>query len=344
MTRWSQLRSALALLLAAQFCCAASITLAAGFAIAQATAGQPASAQAAPGPPVIPPTGLEAGINGTVHDFMKSRRFEYLPESEVRDRVEFIAGNLIFATLHEVGHMLIAEMGLPVLGREEDAADSFATLIFLRVGTGFSHRLLAQAAGGWFLSERRDQKQKVKLNFFDQHGLDRQRAYNIVCLMVGSDSEKFDDELADIVKMPRERQETCQDDYSNASWSWNKALAPHRRQPGQPKTNIGVSYADSPAYQIYADGFRKIRLLETIADILSDRFVWRGPIELGMLSCGMPNAHWDLSARRIDICYELAADFAEMYRGYAGRPAGTSSVPAQPLDIGVLASFRAAPE
>jgi hypothetical protein len=262
----------------------------------------------------------------------------------VRDRVEFIAGNLIFATLHEVGHMLIAEMGLPVLGREEDAADSFATLIFLRVGTDFSHRLLAQAAGGWFLSERRDQKLKVKLNFFDQHGLDRQRAYNIVCLMVGSDSEKFDDELADIVKMPRARQETCQDDYSNASWSWNKALAPHRRQPGQPKANISVSYADSPAYQIYADGFRKIRLLEMVADILSDRFVWRSPVELGMLSCGMPNAHWELSARRIDICYELAADFAEMYRGYAGRPVGTSSGPAQPFDIGVLASFRAAPE
>ena len=329
---------------AAQFCCAGFVLLSASSTIAQRTELPSPPVQAAPGPPAIPPTGLEAGINAAVHEFMKYPRFGYLPEAEVRDRVEFIAGNVIFATVHEVGHMLIAEMGLPVLGREEDAADSFATLIFLRVGTGFSHRLLAQAAGGWFLSERRDQKHKVKLSFFDQHGLDRQRAYNIVCLMVGSDPEKFDEELADIVKMPRERQETCQDDYSNASWSWNKALAPHRRQPDQPKTKISVSYVDSPAYQIYADGFRRIKLLETIADILSDRFVWRGPIELEMLSCGMPNAHWDLSARKISVCYELATDFEEMYRDYAGRGPRTSSLPAQPLDIGALASFRAAPE
>src|SRR5262245_22165680 len=47
-----------------------------------------------------------------------------VPEYEIRDNIEFVAGNLIFATVHEVGHMLISEMGLPVLGREEDAADA----------------------------------------------------------------------------------------------------------------------------------------------------------------------------------------------------------------------------
>jgi hypothetical protein len=47
--------------------------------------------------------------------------------------VEFVAGNMLFVMLHELGHTAIAEMGLPVLGRMEDAADSFAALRLIRV-------------------------------------------------------------------------------------------------------------------------------------------------------------------------------------------------------------------
>jgi hypothetical protein len=36
--------------------------------------------------------------------------------------VEFVAGNMLFVLLHELGHAAITEMGLPVLGRMEDAA------------------------------------------------------------------------------------------------------------------------------------------------------------------------------------------------------------------------------
>ena len=312
-----------------------------GFAIAETAPAQPPAQEA----PVsgFGPIGIEAGINAAVRDFMQSPRFKGMPEPNVRDRVEFVAGNVIFATLHEVGHMLISQMALPVLGREEDAADAFATLIFLRVGNVFSDRLLNQAARGWFLSERRDLTRRTALDFSDEHALDRQRAYNIVCLMVGSNSEKFG-ELADMARMPEARQHTCQFDFSNASWSWDKALAPHRRKADQPKTEVSVSYAESPAHEIYVTGFRDIRLLETLAAILSERFVFPRPIGLEMSSCGVVNARWNVLARKIHVCYELAADFAEVYRDHAGRAARTSSFHVQTLDIGVLASFRAAPE
>jgi hypothetical protein len=36
---------------------------------------------------------------------------------------------------HEIGHLLINELDLPVLGWEEDAADSLATLMLLWSGT-----------------------------------------------------------------------------------------------------------------------------------------------------------------------------------------------------------------
>lgn len=316
--------------------------MSAGCLIAQTAPAQPATAEAVP-VPAFRPLGIEAGINAAVHELMKSPRFRGMPEPDVRDRVEFVAGNIIFATLHEVGHMLISQLALPVLGREEDAADAFATLIFLRVGNVFSDRLLNQAARGWFLSERRDLTRRAQLDFSDVHALDRQRAYNIVCLMVGSNAEKYR-ELADMARLRPERQHTCQFDYSNASWSWDEVLARHRRKPDQPRTAISVSYADSFDYEIYATGFHNIKLLETLADILSDRFVFPRPISLDMYSCDTPNARWDVLARKIHVCYELADDFAEVYREHAGRAARRSSFQVEAHDIGVLASFRAPPE
>ena len=105
--------------------------------------------------------------------------------------MEFVAGNVIFATVHEVGHMVVTELGLPVLGREEDAADSFAVVTMLKVGDNLSDHILIQSARGWFMSDARAKKQKGRSSFYDAHGLDRQRAYNIVCLMVGGDPERF---------------------------------------------------------------------------------------------------------------------------------------------------------
>ena len=40
--------------------------------------------------------------------------------------MEFVIGNILFAMLHELGHAAVDEMGFPILGKEEDAAGSFA--------------------------------------------------------------------------------------------------------------------------------------------------------------------------------------------------------------------------
>jgi len=263
-----------------------------------------------------PQSQIAQRLDDAVRMMANEPRFKGLNEQERRDRIEFVAGNVLFALVHEVGHMLIAEMGLPVLGREEDAADAFATLTGLRMGDSFSDRVLTQSARGWFLSDRRNQKDKVKMVFYDEHGLDRQRAYNIVCLMVGSDPEKFE-HLAEMTKLPPERRGTCQGDYSNASWSWEQVLKPHLRGEGQPKTEIAVTYRDSAQYAFFVDGLRKLQLLEQVANHLSDRYVWRRPIALEAAECGEPAARWDLSTQKITVCYELAVDFGRLYQGYA---------------------------
>src|SRR5262249_33925009 len=137
-----------------------------------------------------------------------------------------------------------------------------------------------------------------------------------VCLMVGSDPDRFS-EAASKAKMPEDRQGTCQGDYSNASWSWNTLLKAHLRASNQPRQSINVVYgpAEGPLATI-AESFRTIRLLETVADFAAERYAWRGPITLEMQACGNPGAHFDLSTHTIHMCYEMAADFAALYREY----------------------------
>ncbi len=243
--------------------------------------------------------------------------------AEVRARSHVLVGrvNLVEAE-HFVDHWLdpVRRNGavLPVLGKMEDAADSYAALRLIRVGSDFSRRVLTEAAKGWFLADRRDQKTGDKVAYYDEHGLNQQRAYQIVCLIVGSDEKKFKD-LATETKLPEERQDSCAGDYSNAAYSWDLVLKPHRRAPDQPRTKIDVVYGPAEGKAATAQQVaRSIRLLETVAAHAADDFAWPMPFTLQMQSCGYPNARWDLSTHKLTLCYELAADFADLYRDYGG--------------------------
>jgi hypothetical protein len=242
--------------------------------------------------------------------------FKDLSEQERIDRVEFVVGNTVFILLHELGHVHFSEMHLPVLGREEDEADTFATLTLLKIGTSFSQRVLANASQGWFLNERRDEQTRATPLYYDEHDLSPQRAYWIVCLMVGSDPMKFK-KLADEAKMPESRQQSCKENYTKASRSWDMVLAPYRRSPDQPATKINISYGDAEGnLEGFARTFRAIRILETVAERSASGYVWAAPFTLEMRSCDGPNAGWDDETRTVKICYQLPFDFAQLYLAY----------------------------
>jgi hypothetical protein len=243
------------------------------------------------------------------------------------DRVEFVVGNTLFVLLHEMGHVIITEMRLPVLGREEDAADTFAALALLKMGTSFSQRVLAASAKGWFLSDRRDKQTGAEPLFYDEHNLSQQRAYQIVCFMVGSDPAKFKS-LADESNMPEARQQRCnEEDYPKTSRSWDTVLGPHRRASGQPEAKINVIYGDAEGdFDIFARSFRAIQMLEAVAQRVATDYAWPTPFDMEMQSCGRPDAVWVDKTRTLRICYELAFDFAQLYVAYVpDSPTATST-------------------
>jgi Putative metallopeptidase len=279
----------------------------------------PAMAQMAP-PQASPEAKTESQqfqlkLNDVIRALDKEPRLQDLTEQQRKDLIEFVTGNMLFALLHELGHAHIQEMGLPVLGREEDAADSYAIAALLKMATDVSDGVLVAATKGWFLDAERNQKENTAVPYYDAHSVDKVRAYQIVCLMVGSDLDKFA-KLADEVKMPQDRQESCAGDYSNASWSWEMALKPHLRAADHPKQKVGATWGAPGEYTIIAEAMKRTGMIEMLVNYAANRFVWRRPIGFDIKSCGQPDLHWDLSNQKILVCYEMAQDFANLYRGY----------------------------
>ena len=192
------------------------------------------------GPPADDPD-CEARLEAAIEAISTHPKVKDWSREKLKSTTEFAVGNMLFVLLHEAGHGLISDLGLPVLGREEDAADAFATVTMLQMKTEFTHRTLVNAAKSWLISDRRAREERKTVIYYDVHALDLQRAYSIICLMVGSDGERFED-LANEVNLPDERQETCVFDYSNASWSWEQALKPHLRAPEQQRTTYQIVY------------------------------------------------------------------------------------------------------
>ena len=110
--------------------------------------------------------------------------------AEEREEADlFVLGNTVFILYHELGHALIDQLGLPVLGREEDAADNLASIMMIpEQADPMMDELIIGAADGWYLGNLWQQEAgNAEPTWWGEHALDMQRFYSVVCLMYGSD-------------------------------------------------------------------------------------------------------------------------------------------------------------
>ncbi|MGB8816509.1 MAG: DUF4344 domain-containing metallopeptidase, partial [Rhizobiaceae bacterium] len=207
---------------------------------------------------------------------------------------------------HESGHILISELGLPVLGKEEDAVDTLSAITLLEPQDETLDKALTDSADGWFLSDEASQAAGNDYAFWDEHSLDQQRAYSMVCMMVGQDPERFKD-FADSAELPAERRDRCASDYQNALDSWN-ALLEDALITDDSETKFDIAYDDAPNAVLapYAELVKAADLLGILQEGIGKRYKLESGIKLRGASCGEPNAFWDANARQITFCYELA--------------------------------------
>jgi Putative metallopeptidase len=137
-------------------------------------------------------------------------------------------GQFFFVTLHEVGHATFDVLGVPIFGREEDAADNFATYIMLQFGRAQARRLIGGAAWAWraYLGDyRRNPVMQTRLAAFaSDHGLPQERFYNLLCLAFGANKGEF----ADVGSyLPPTRSPKCSYEYQTLVRAFHKEISPH---------------------------------------------------------------------------------------------------------------------
>ena len=124
---------------------------------------------------------------------------------------------LIHTIYHELGHALIDIKDIPVLGREEDAVDDFATIILiLTEDKGWD---MAISAAELYFMEGEDIEEYTMEDLSDEHLLDDQRGYRGLCLVYGSNPSKFDD-IAKDLNMDEDMKEMCKDLFYEKTYSW----------------------------------------------------------------------------------------------------------------------------
>jgi Putative metallopeptidase len=128
----------------------------------------------------------------------------------------FIAAVFAGVVLHEAGHAMFDILGVPIFGREEDAADEMSTFVALQFKKQLADLVVASYADLWesfgdppvgtpsggTAAAPLDKTVKAQLNtvqcfedpfcsFSDVHGTWQQRFYNTLCLTYGSDPQHY---------------------------------------------------------------------------------------------------------------------------------------------------------
>jgi hypothetical protein len=143
-----------------------------------------------------------------------------IPMPDGTTRGEFIAGGIAEVLLHETGHALNDILNLPVLGREEDAADQMAGFIMLQFGKDVARMAIRATYHSWLSVSGKPKA------FWDVHSTPIQRAQNYLCLGYGADPETFRD-LALSYAIGKERMPRCAHEYQQLRSTFVQTVLPY---------------------------------------------------------------------------------------------------------------------
>lgn len=137
--------------------------------------------------------------------------------------------DVYFHTLvHEVGHVLFAQYDLPLLAREEDAADALASVLLLEYADNGAE--VVMNAAKMFGLESEDTEAFDESDFWSEHSLDIQRYYSSICHVYGRDPDAHIDLINTVYGLSKERAEDCVVEYDRIRRSWLAVLKPYLKR------------------------------------------------------------------------------------------------------------------
>lgn len=246
------------------------------------------------------------------------------PDISAEDRAYqrlFVLANTQFTLFHELAHVLIWELNLPVFGREEDAADNIALMGLMLLDRelpeaqqGRVVEKLQAVADGWELEWRLVEEDQLELAYWDLHSLEIQRYYNIACLVYGADTENREQIVID-TGLPLDRAEWCAEEYALAKNAMDWLLLRMSNKPELAFKNESgkVTVVYEKNLRLHGEKIDKwlheSRVAERLAKLLTERFSLPRDITISFEGCPFPNASWDVDKAKVQFCYALIERF-----------------------------------
>ncbi|MGH1447089.1 MAG: DUF4344 domain-containing metallopeptidase [Cognatishimia sp.] len=207
---------------------------------------------------------------------------------------------LLHVLSHELGHALIREFDLPLLGNEEVIADEFAT-IFLHDRFPDQAGAIISARVDAFLLEKDDE------TIFAEHSDDARRAGRATCLLFGLDPQRYL-EWAQRLGMTGQEAKHCVESAPEIARGWRRVLAPLAMPPTVPTTEVRVIFGEGPMKMAMENS----RAFQQMKKIL-ESFDWHSQITLHGDHCD-EGASWSRGRRRILLCDDYVLRFEEQAR------------------------------
>ncbi|HWN97572.1 MAG TPA: DUF4344 domain-containing metallopeptidase [Methylomirabilota bacterium] len=237
-------------------------------------------------------------------------RHEAIPGYAVSDREPlldpvpfsvFAADVTLHVVLHELGHAVMREFDLMVLGNEETMADAFATHLLTEHFP--EHAVSAISARVKSLMIEANEVPRDKWTVRGEHDNDARRAYQIAALAIAADKEKYAG-VAEIVGMSKRNIDKACDYGAEIHQAWRRTLSPLMMPAGK-VSKLALLRADQST-RAFADA-GKPSLASTIESAFQ-RFDWPSQVTVDFV-WGEGAAGWSREKRTVTVNSEYLQRF-----------------------------------
>lgn len=231
-------------------------------------------------------------------------------ESEEAIEVSQFARDVILhVVLHELGHALVREFDLPILGNEETLADAFAThYLTSYLPERAEATLLARVQS---LMMEASEVPRQEWTVAGEHNSDARRAFQIAALCVAVDRQKYA-AVAQAAGMTERDVQRASDYGTEIHRSWRRILRPLYVPTGMDSREIALTYERSPMLQDLCGAGLATELRAALA-----RFDWHSTVKV-VFREGEGGAGWSRSRRTVTVNGEYVRRFIAQGERIAG--------------------------
>jgi hypothetical protein len=215
-------------------------------------------------------------------------------DSLTQMQTDEIIGSVTTDFYHEMGHALIDILQIPILGAEEDAADSLSIYLITTFWEDADAQAIVSASlATWDALYGPNAGEEP--DYWDVHAPDGKRIATMSCLFYGVSPETRAD-FAEARGIPDERAESCPEEYLDLDASWAAYLDPLIEGGG----GSSIVFEDPEAETPITEAIR------AEVDYFNDILALPNELTVRVHSCGEANAYYHGYDRSISICTELA--------------------------------------